>query len=72
MISAFLEDKLEEDRAENPLYSALMEEDILRKWTVDLVKIVGKFGRDISQYPELIYRLAQFCPRNSILRQTLG
>ncbi|KAH8759189.1 hypothetical protein BGZ57DRAFT_801794 [Hyaloscypha finlandica] len=72
MISAFLEDKLEEDRAENPLYSALMDEDILRKWTVDLVKIVGKFGRDISQYPDLIYRLAQFCPRNSILRQTFG
>ena len=72
MISAFLDDKLEEDRAENPLYSALQDEDILRKWTVDLVKIVGKFGRDISQYPELIYRLAQFCPRNSILRQTFG
>ncbi|RDW69220.1 hypothetical protein BP6252_08240 [Coleophoma cylindrospora] len=72
MISGFLVDKLEGDRAENPLYSALMEEDILRKWTVDLVKIVGKFGRDISQYPELIYRLAEFCPKNSIFRQTFG
>ena len=47
--------------------------EFLKLWTVDLIKIVGKFGSNLVQHPSSIYRLIPpFCPANSIIQMTLG
>jgi WD40 repeat protein len=47
--------------------------EFLKLWTVDLIKIVGKFGINLAQHPSSIYRLIPpLCPANSIIRKTFG
>lgn len=47
--------------------------EFLRLWAIDLIKLVGKFGSYLVQYPSCIYKLIPpFCPTNSILRKTFG
>ncbi len=47
--------------------------EFLRLWAIDLIKLVGKFGSFLVQYPSSIYKLVPpFCPTNSILRKTFG
>ncbi|KFX99301.1 hypothetical protein V490_01847 [Pseudogymnoascus sp. VKM F-3557] len=42
-------------------------------WATDLVKIVGRFGNSLIQYPESIYKLIPpFCPDDSIIYQQFG
>ena len=52
--------------------SLIDQTDFLKLWAVDLIKLVGKFGSNLLQQPSSIYKMiAPFCPKNSILRQTL-
>ena len=46
---------------------------IIEGWATDLVKIVGKFGHNLNQKPDSIYRLiSPFCPAVSITHQQFG
>ncbi|TDZ29996.1 hypothetical protein C8035_v003752 [Colletotrichum spinosum] len=46
---------------------------LLEGWATDLVKIVGKFGSNLRQSPEAIYRLIPpFCPRDSVIYEQFG
>ena len=69
MVTNFLDDKTENDRAENPL-RASPDDERVRQWLTDIVRLVGKFGSELTLYPKLIYRIAAFCPKDSIFRQT--
>lgn len=53
---------------ENPLSKPLDEFELLHSWATELVRIVGKFGTNLVQYPDCIYDLIPlFCPAESIL-----
>ncbi|KFY19780.1 hypothetical protein V491_04219 [Pseudogymnoascus sp. VKM F-3775] len=46
---------------------------IIEHWATDIIKIVGKFGNSLSQYPESIYKLIPpFYPEDSIIYQQFG
>lgn len=46
---------------------------ILEDWATDLIKVVGKFGNNLRQSPDSIYKLIPpFCPVDSILYQQFG
>ncbi|KAI0406220.1 hypothetical protein F4802DRAFT_559828 [Xylaria palmicola] len=47
--------------------------DVVESWATDLIKIVGKFGNTLKQYPDSIYKLVPpFCPEDSIMYQQFG
>lgn len=47
--------------------------DILRQWSVDLIRLVGKFGSNLARSPSSIYRLIPpFCPKDSMLSRTVS
>jgi WD40 repeat protein/competence protein ComGF len=46
---------------------------ILENWATDLVKIVGRFGRNMVAHPQAIYRLIPpFCPHESVTYRQFG
>nr|OQO27409.1 hypothetical protein B0A51_05045 [Rachicladosporium sp. CCFEE 5018] len=46
---------------------------LLEGWTIDLVKIVGKFGTILHRHPDAIYKLIPpFCPEGSSIYQYFG
>ncbi|KAI5918945.1 NACHT and WD domain protein [Camillea tinctor] len=48
-------------------------QELIEKWAVDLVKLVGKFGKVLMQNPESIYKLIPpLCPQNSSIYQKFG
>jgi WD40 repeat protein len=54
----------------NPLLHRPFDADLLGKWAVDLVKIVGKFSRQLLSDPSAVYKLIPpLCPESSVLRQ---
>jgi len=47
--------------------------DTFERWATDLTKIVGKFGRNLVQRPDSIFKLIPpFCPASSIVFQQFG
>ena len=49
------------------------ELEFLRLWTIDLIRVVGKFGRNLVESPSSIYRMIPpFCPKGSKLSGTSG
>ncbi|KAJ5553326.1 hypothetical protein N7494_002704 [Penicillium frequentans] len=51
----------------------LSEQRFLESWTVDFMKIAGKFANNIRHNPEAIYKLIPpFCPHNSTIYQQFG
>jgi len=54
----------------NPLLHRLTDLNLLELWAIDLVKLVGKFSRQLLSDPSVIYRLIPpLCPESSILHQ---
>ncbi|KAH7169906.1 NACHT and WD domain protein [Dactylonectria macrodidyma] len=50
-----------------------MELELFESWSVDFVKVLGKFGTTLRRNPRAIYTLiAPFCPRNSAIYQHFG
>lgn len=69
-LTRFLEKRARIDSEKSPLTHQLQEKDVLKRWAVDLTKIVGKFGTHLAAYPRSIHNLIpSFCPEDSILRQ---
>ena len=47
--------------------------DLIKQWAIDLIRIVGKFGTNLSENPSSIYRLVPpFCPKGSQVWQNYG
>ena len=52
----------------NPLLHRLQDLELLDLWAIDLVKLVGKFGRHLKDNPAAIYKIIpQLCPKDSII-----
>ncbi|KAK3941650.1 vegetative incompatibility protein HET-E-1 [Diplogelasinospora grovesii] len=47
------------------------EVTFLQRWSVDLIRLLGKFGMNLAQSPSAIYKhVPPFCPHNSIISET--
>lgn len=47
--------------------------DVIRAWGIDLIRLVGKFGRNLLRLPASIYTMIPpFSPRNSALYRQFG
>ena len=58
---------------EPPLSLQIQDSQWLRLWAVDLIRILGKFGRILLQSPRSIYRLIPvLCPPQSQIGATYG
>lgn len=71
ILATFLKqvDRLDADRS--PLTHRLQEKDALSLWTMDLVRLVGKFGLHLKTQPKSIYKLVPaFCPPASAIYKT--
>lgn len=46
---------------------------VIESWAADLLKIIGKFGSNLKDHPDSIYKLIPpFCPEDSIMYQQFG
>lgn len=53
---------------DNPLSKPLVEIELLNTWSTELIKLMGKFGIHLVQYPDSIYHLIPlFCPPDSAI-----
>lgn len=66
--------KRKNKRSQKGLRSLEVKDDeLLQQWTMDLIRIVGKFGNNLSQNPSSIYKLIPpFCPKTSAISRTFG
>ncbi|EME89289.1 uncharacterized protein MYCFIDRAFT_170768 [Pseudocercospora fijiensis CIRAD86] len=56
------------DAERSPLMHRLADKEVLLQWVQDLIRVVGKFGPQITRTPKTVYRLLPaFCPRESVL-----
>ena len=54
----------------NPLLHRVQELDLLELWATDFLKLLGKFGRNLTACPTSIYQqIPPFCPKNSMIYQ---
>ncbi|KAI4596201.1 hypothetical protein KJ359_005708 [Pestalotiopsis sp. 9143b] len=65
-LTAFIEKRRRADSDLVPLNQPLQEMELLSQWAVELVRIVGKFGTQLTAHPQSIYNLVpSFCPPDS-------
>ena len=69
VLAAFLKasDKLDSERS--PLTHRLQDKELLASWAHDLIRLVAKFGSQLTQHPKTIYRIVPaFCPQQAAIR----
>ncbi|KAL8916035.1 MAG: hypothetical protein Q9208_008736 [Pyrenodesmia sp. 3 TL-2023] len=67
---SYLGRKARVDAESSPLTHKLHEKEVLERWAVDLVKIIGKFGAQLVKHPNSIYTLVpSFCPTTTMISQ---
>lgn len=70
VLTNFISNRRKLNVTKNPLLHRLSDLDSLDRWTVDLVKMVGKFSRQLLSDPTVIYRLIPpLSPEYSIIHQ---
>ncbi|KAG8525535.1 uncharacterized protein KY384_009179 [Bacidia gigantensis] len=70
VLSTFVSHRRKLNSIKNPLLHRLSDIDLLERWSIDLVKLVGKFATQLMLDPSAVYKLIPpLCPENSILRQ---
>ena len=70
VLTKFVSHRRKLNSTQNPLLHRLSDLDLLERWAVDLVKLIGKFSRQLSSDPSIIYNLIPaLCPRYSLLHQ---
>lgn len=58
------------DRERSPLTHRVEDKEFLFHWTQDLMRIVGKFGPQITQHPRTVHHLMPaFCPPESVIHR---
>ncbi|KAI4262936.1 MAG: hypothetical protein L6R42_001894 [Xanthoria sp. 1 TBL-2021] len=51
----------------------LTRDSELRRWANDIIRVVGRFGRNIMENPASIHKhIVPFCPRESIISRSFG
>jgi GPI inositol-deacylase-like protein len=59
-----------QNQTTNPMLHRLKDLDILEQWSIDLSKVVAKFGRHLIKEPEAIYQvIPPICPTKSTIYQ---
>ena len=72
-LAAFLDRRRTYDASIAPNLRPLEAIENMDLWATDLVKIVGKFGRNLLEMPESIYKFVpQFCPKTSAIHRQFG
>jgi WD40 repeat protein/pimeloyl-ACP methyl ester carboxylesterase len=67
-LTTFVKIRRQQNAHQNPLLHRLNDLELLDSWTIDLVKVVGKFSRHLLSNPGVIYNLIPaLCPHESIL-----
>lgn len=67
-LAAFTSDMKKRNVNRNPMLHRLSDLELLDLWSVDLIKIVGKFGRYLQSTPMVIYNvIPALCPPASII-----
>jgi WD40 repeat protein/pimeloyl-ACP methyl ester carboxylesterase len=70
VLTTFVSNRRKLNSTKNPLLHRLSDIDLLERWTIDLVKLIGKFSRQLLSDPSAIYGLIPpLCPEYSILHQ---
>jgi hypothetical protein len=68
IFSSFAEKRRVLDALVAPNLHRLQDLELLKLWSLDLIKVVGKFGATLLESPTSTYKLVpQFCPRESII-----
>jgi WD40 repeat protein len=61
------------DTQTNPLLHRLQDLELVELWATDLIKIIGKFGPNLTKDPSSIYKeIPPFCPRDSMIHKQFG
>ncbi|PTB62268.1 hypothetical protein BBK36DRAFT_1145059 [Trichoderma citrinoviride] len=69
-LASFAQRTRKQDDSKNPLLHRLSDLALLDEWTVDLVKLVGKFGPTLVTDPSVIYdMIPAFCPTKSVVHR---
>lgn len=56
-----------------PTSLTLARDGELRQWANDLIRVVGRFGKNVTESPSSIYRyVIPFCPKDSIISRSFG
>lgn len=67
-VASYLGKQAKIDAESSPLSQRLQEKECLEFWATDLIKILGRFGSNLTRHPRSIHRLIPaFCPTNSML-----
>ncbi|KAJ9615502.1 hypothetical protein H2200_001577 [Cladophialophora chaetospira] len=63
-------DRLDSERS--PLTHKLQDKELLGNWAHDLIRLVAKFGTQLTRHPKAIYKLVPaFCPQQAAIRSRL-
>ena len=69
-LSRYVATKRKLNAVKNPMLHRLLDLELLEMWVVDLVKVVGKFSRQLLSDPSAIYKLVPpVCPTESVLHR---
>ncbi|KAL9059037.1 MAG: hypothetical protein Q9162_001425 [Coniocarpon cinnabarinum] len=69
-LTAFANKRGAIDSSVAPNLRPLQELETIELWATDLLKIVGKFGRNLVDNPDSIFKfIPQFCPKNSAIHR---
>lgn len=54
-------------------HNVMEKQELIQNWAIDLVKIVGKFGKALRQRPESIHNhIPAFCPQDCLIYNLFG
>jgi WD40 repeat protein len=69
-LTSFIRTTRKHNESKNPMQHRLLDLELLEDWAVDLIKVVGKFGRNLTTEPGVIYNiLPALSPTKSILNR---
>ena len=72
-LSAFAEKRRRLDSSIAPNLRPLQALEMIELWSIDLIKLVGKFGRNLIDTPNSIFKFVpQFCPQESAIYRQFG
>ena len=70
VLTNFINHRRNTNSAKNPFLHRISDLELLERWSVDLIKMIGKFSRQLSSDPTIIYSLIPaLCPEFSIMHQ---
>jgi WD40 repeat protein len=72
-LNTFVRRRRNYDAGTNPLPHRLEDLKLVELWATDLIKILGKFGPNLTTDPSSIYKqIPPFCPQDSMIHKQFG